>query len=141
MLGKLFKEYSDLVLKGAEINEDQQVIPILTSLEMRWAKADQDFFIMSLFLNPWIRMSLFNQQVMTGAVVTGAAIRLYTRLFQREPSSGFVFQLLSYKERTAEFSDEAWNLEFLRKAFQSQVRTLSNYRPCIESLATVGFIS
>jgi len=49
MLGNLARIFS----QNLEFDKDLH-LGILTSLEKRWKKADQDVFIMAVFLNPFI---------------------------------------------------------------------------------------
>jgi len=60
MLGNLAHIFS----QNLEFDEDLH-LGILASLEKRWKKADQDVFIMAMFLNPFIQSSLLNKASLT----------------------------------------------------------------------------
>jgi hypothetical protein len=95
-LGKLYKTYSEPAMDGAmlPIPQDQEVLAIVESLEKRWAKVDQHFFIASLFLNPYIHSNLFNSSNFTGslAAILGLLKNLYKWLM-RKADIGFLSKI------------------------------------------------
>jgi len=68
LLGQLRRIYVDIRRKdrttpdAADEDEDHPVTTIINSIEKQWTKADQDLFIACVFLNPFIKTSLFNPQ-------------------------------------------------------------------------------
>jgi hypothetical protein len=79
----------------------------------RWSKADQDPFILSVFLNPYIRCRLFNPDnpsFCVSALYT-VAKRVFERVFQRAPDSRLFEAFISYYHWKDEFSMEQWHLE------------------------------
>ena len=84
---------------------------MLGKLEARWEKnADQDLFILAGFLNPYVRASCFNQQVLCGQDIVNLAIRVFTRLFECKPEASFSMAVESYMYREGHYSDEAMSL-------------------------------
>ena len=54
---------------------------ILTSLEERWAKADQDVFILAVFLNPYICSKCFSRAALTEAALYNMTVQVFEQLF------------------------------------------------------------
>jgi hypothetical protein len=66
-LGNLYRIYSNL-----EFDVEVRTA-ILASLEKRWAKADQEVFILAVFLNPYIRHCCFSHSALTDADIYNMA--------------------------------------------------------------------
>jgi hypothetical protein len=84
LLGKLYRTYVNLriVDRSHPLAEDEDeshpITSIINSIEKRWERADQDLFIIALFLNPLINANLFNSSVLWG--LPDASIFVYSRL-------------------------------------------------------------
>ncbi|EJF60609.1 hypothetical protein DICSQDRAFT_62505 [Dichomitus squalens LYAD-421 SS1] len=94
---------------------------VCKSLEMRWAKADQDVFIAAVVLNPWIKMRPFrpNMQLFTEAAFHVVLTRLWKRFYPDEPVPTSLFTEIQ------EYFDSTGNFESLRTtmdAIESQAR-------------------
>jgi len=124
----MFKTYTEIVDQEGSTAFFHPVSAILESIETRWAKADQDLFIICLFLNPFIRSSLFNPNTLPMSVLLGIARRLYIRVFKLDgdPPLAFTLQILDYHSRQKQFSDEMWGVDVVRKAYVDEVCTVCN---------------
>jgi hypothetical protein len=77
LLGQLHRVYIDIRSKDRTSpdadyeDNDHPVTAIIDSIEKRWKKADQDLFIACIFLNPFLKMSLFNCSKLSVAMVLG----------------------------------------------------------------------
>jgi hypothetical protein len=85
---------------------------VLRSLEKRWAKQDQDVFILAIIFNPWIRVSAFAQdsEYRQAGKVAELASAVYTRLFKVSPDLQFKFAIGAYIHRLECWSDERMGL-------------------------------
>lgn len=99
---------------------------ILRSLELRWGKADQDIFILAVFLNPYIRCRLFNPQHTTfcAAGLFTIVEWVFGRLFKHEAGSGLFEAFLSYFHWADEFTAENWHLNRFKAMYEKEVCTL-----------------
>ncbi|KAI0027258.1 ribonuclease H-like domain-containing protein, partial [Vararia minispora EC-137] len=81
-------------------------------LEKCWAKQDQDFFILAIILNPWIRVSAFakDSKYRRGIEVVKLACNVYRRLFQRDPDTEFELAVTAYIHRDGRWSDKEMRL-------------------------------
>ena len=118
-LGHLHKVYS-----GPDI-EEQVRDKVLGSLERQWKAADQDIFILTVFLNPYIRHHIFNKHALTVGQLIGMARYAFKRFFKVNPMPEFTTGLIDYANGRAEFSATAMLLDHLRtEAVQAnKVRT------------------
>jgi hypothetical protein len=124
-LGNLYRIYVNLrkydrTTPDAEFEDkDHPVTAVINSIEKRWAKADQDLFIACLFLNPFIKTSLFNPQKFTLSVLIGIIRRLYTRVFRlSEPHPDLIREIFAYAEARDIFSEQMWPITDLREALK-----------------------
>jgi hypothetical protein len=118
-LANLYRIYSDM----GDLEEDVRV-GIRNSLEKRWAKADQDVFILAVFFNPYIRAHLFNTSIiqLTRAGVYGIVRRVWCRLFRaEEPHYELHSACTDYYNSEAEFANTAMHLDVLEKQAAAQV--------------------
>jgi hypothetical protein len=114
-LGNLFRVYSDP-------NLDPQIqTGILGSLEKRWAKADQDVFILAVFLNPYIRQQPFSHAALTHANIYEITARLFTRIFYRQPDLQFLKAFEDYFSDTGDFSRRSMELDMMKGLYESRV--------------------
>jgi hypothetical protein len=80
--GSLFMQYQAM-------GEDKDVQnAILSSLERRWAKADQEVFIAAVLVNPLFRVSPFRRlDSLNRSGIRGLFTRLWRRFYPSEPPS------------------------------------------------------
>ncbi|KIJ42867.1 hypothetical protein M422DRAFT_48080 [Sphaerobolus stellatus SS14] len=83
--------------------DDEVRYSIIASLEKRWAKADQDIFILAVFFNPYIRAGFFNT---AHHPCTIAGI-----LFKKNCCLAVHGATVDYYKGDKEFSDDMMNLE------------------------------
>jgi len=110
--GSLFMQYRNM-----DENKDMQ-IAILSSLEKRWAKADQEVFIAAVLVNPLFRVSPFRRL----DFLNRSGIRaLFTRLWKRfypgsSPSFDFITHIFDFIDGTGFFLelDESVKYEYER---------------------------
>ncbi|KAH9941964.1 hypothetical protein B0H21DRAFT_751962 [Amylocystis lapponica] len=103
-LANLFRIYSSTTV---EPNVRDR---ITASLEKRWKAADQDVFIMAVFLNPYIRGHCFNRASLTSSAIISIAKRIFKRVFGVESEVDFVRGMVNYSTSMAEFTDEQLRL-------------------------------
>ncbi|KDR69467.1 hypothetical protein GALMADRAFT_104095 [Galerina marginata CBS 339.88] len=115
MLGNLVRIFT----QNTEFDEDLR-IGIIKSLEKRWKKADQDVFIVAVFLNPFIRSSLFNKALLNDVELFAALERVYSRVMRRDSDLTFLAAYKDYRLRRAEFSDERMGLELMQRKFAAE---------------------
>ena len=107
-LGHLHKVYS-----GPDI-EEQVRDKVLGSLERQWKAADQDIFILTIFLNPYICHHIFNKHTLTVGQLIGMAHYAFKCFFKVDPMPKFTTGLINYANGRAEFSATAMLLDHLR---------------------------
>lgn len=107
-LGQLHKIYSDPKI------EDRIRDKVLESLERRWKAADQDVFILAIFLNPYIRGHVFSKHALTVGQLIDMARRAFKRFFKVDPSAAFTVGLIDYANGTSEFSTSSMLLDDIR---------------------------
>jgi hypothetical protein len=95
---------------------------IIKSLEKRWKKADQDIFIVAVFLNPYVRSDLFKQTFPRESQLYVIVERVYERLLCCKASISFLSAFEDYKRRQGEFSEEAKSLNLMKQNFVEEVR-------------------
>jgi hypothetical protein len=128
LLGKLYRTYVNLriVDRSHPLAEDEDeshpITSIINSIEKRWERADQDLFILALFLNPLINANLFNSSVLPPGVFMGIAKRLYIRVFKVNEPAGLVGQIYDYHRRTGIFASAAWPINDLKDSLKDKVR-------------------
>jgi hypothetical protein len=114
-LGNLFRIYSHPAL-------DTQIRDCIhNSLEKRWAKADQDVFILAVFFNPYIRQRPFNRSALTHAHIYDIASRVFTRIFSKDPDLDFLKAFEDYFESREEFSPQRMQLDMMKGMYESRV--------------------
>ena len=108
-LGHLHRVFSDAsLLIESELREK-----VLDSLEKRWAKIDQDVFLMAIVLNPYLRLSRFNREnpYLTEASMWTVFRRVYTRMLGEQPNHELSNTFTEYVHSLGEWSNESMSLE------------------------------
>jgi hypothetical protein len=120
-LGNLFRIYDNVDETDHDVKEGIQA-----SLEIRWAKADQDAFILAVFLTPYIRADLFNRKIIqfTPAGIYGIVKHMYKRVFREEPDFDLHAACMDCYKCREEFSDDAMHLNDLEAAAKADVSAL-----------------
>jgi hypothetical protein len=124
ILGNLFCIYSDHKL------DPQSHISILGSLETRWAKADQDVFILAVFLNPYIHQQAFNHMALTHAKLYDMAVQVLKRIFSETANLDFLTAFKSYYEGSGDFSDEDMGLKLMKQMYKAKMGWKAVYEFC-----------
>lgn len=127
-LGNLFRIYTnEITFDEASRNK------ILSSLETRWAAADQDIFIAGVFLNPYIRGRIFKRAVLTLSAMYDLVERVFERVYSKKADLFFFLAFTDYEARKEEFSDAGMNLDKMAELYQREVREqihpVSNFSP------------
>jgi hypothetical protein len=106
-LANLYHIYSNLNLE-----EDSDVCnQVLTSLEKRWAVADQDPFIAAIVLNPFLRGDFLGQHIaLTPIGLCNMLKHLHARVFRVAIDADFQAVFMDYYNKRKEFSPEAMAL-------------------------------
>jgi hypothetical protein len=116
-LGNLYHIFSDPSIEASIRHTVHE------SLEKCWAKADQDFFIAALLLNPYIHGRCFASGLsfLTPAGLYGIVKRVYERVMQvtAELELHQVFQ--DYMSNSNEFSLEEMMLEDMKAMYEEAV--------------------
>ncbi|KEP46458.1 hypothetical protein V565_197830 [Rhizoctonia solani 123E] len=104
-LGRLYHAFSQLGF-NPKIREI-----VLESLERRWGKANQDPFILAVFLNPFIRGRLFSREntLLNRSGVYRVVKRVFRRIFRKENDLKLYKAFLDYYEFRNEFSPDRWD--------------------------------
>jgi hypothetical protein len=116
MLGNLTRIFT----QNLEFDEDLR-LGIIKSLEKRWKKADQDVFIAAVFLNPFIRASLFNKAALNDVDLHAVLEHVYEHVMRRKADLTFLAAFEDYRLRRAEFSDERMGLKLMKEKFAAEV--------------------
>jgi hypothetical protein len=104
-LANLYRIYS-----SSDIDESVRD-QIIGSLERRWAAADQDPFIASVILNPFLHGNLFGRHVaLTPIGLCNMLKRLQLRIFGIVADADFQSAFMDYFNKRQEFSPEAMAL-------------------------------
>jgi hypothetical protein len=90
-------------------------------LEKHWAKADQDVFILAVFLNPYIQQWAFSHMALTHAKICEIAVHLLTRIINQQPDLNFLKAFKYYFSDTANFSSQSMALDMMKKLYDNQV--------------------
>lgn len=114
-LGNLYRIYSDNNL-DVTIRDK-----ILGSLEKRWAAADQDIFILAIFLNPYIRRCCFSTAALSHADIYDMAEHVYRRVFEEDPGLDFLRAFMDYYNEEGEYSYDRMKLNMLKAKFDTEV--------------------
>ena len=117
-LGNLYKTYDKPELE-APIHKH-----VLASLELRWAAADQDVFILAALFHPWVCTWAFNNAVLTRMQLMVIADRTFKRIFETDPGFLLVLQLTDYCNKTGIYSDEKMMLGGWKNKFEEAVCVL-----------------
>ncbi|KAJ7015787.1 ribonuclease H-like domain-containing protein [Mycena alexandri] len=119
MLGNLYRIY------GAASMAPRVRNCIHKSLEKRWRAMERPVFILTLFLNPYIRASAFSQTnpAVKPIALENIAKQLFTRFFDVEPDLDFHTAFLDYSKGRKEFS-----AEYMRLAMMKQMHERENQR-------------
>jgi len=78
---------------------------IISSLEQRWSKADQEIFIAAVILNPIYQTSPFSllPQFRTAEIIS-LMTRLWQRFFQSAPPDDFALDLMEFLGKRGNYS-------------------------------------
>lgn len=102
---------------------------VLRSLELRWGKADQEPFILCVFLNPFIRSRLFNPSNtdFCQARLYNIVERVFGRIFRKQVDPGLFAAFTKYYGFEGDSPDEVWRLEHHKKISEAAMSLPSLY--------------
>ncbi|KZV78136.1 hypothetical protein EXIGLDRAFT_784260 [Exidia glandulosa HHB12029] len=121
ILGRIYKLYSDMIDKdsaGSASSRDAHYLHgVLDSIKKRWSKADQDLFVLCLFLNPRICSQLFDAANLSLSRIIVSAKRMYCKVFKEDTApAALTLEIIRYKDYQREFSRAQWAIDDLDKA-------------------------
>jgi hypothetical protein len=121
-LGNLYRIFSSPDMDTAVRNG------VLASLEKRWANADQDIFLLSLILNPYVRTDAFhpNSPFRTMNGVWPIFKAAYLRMYNVEPDLECRAALSQYLRRLGDWTDEGMSLMEHEKLAEKAVSSFSS---------------
>ena len=116
-LGRLYHQYATYTLDPAV----RQCV--LDSLECRWSKADQDPFILAVFLNPFLRACLFNPRntSLNRSSIYGIVKRVFRCVFRRDNDLELHEAFMDYYEGRGEFHSDKWDYKELKASYDKAV--------------------
>ncbi|QRW24063.1 hypothetical protein RhiXN_10387 [Rhizoctonia solani] len=93
---------------------------VLNSLELRWGKSDQDPHIVSVILNPYIRLGVFHPQnaLLNCLSLYGATKRVFRRLFRKDNDLEMHKAFMDYLDGKNEFHADRWDFQELRELYE-----------------------
>ncbi|RXW12099.1 hypothetical protein EST38_g13755, partial [Candolleomyces aberdarensis] len=99
-LGNLYRIFSDPSI-GTDVQN-----AVISSLEKRWAAADQDVFILSVVLNPYVRDRCFasGNAALTRSGLSSIARRVCERVLRLKCGPQFMEAFIDYLAERCEFS-------------------------------------
>ncbi|KAL6298032.1 ribonuclease H-like domain-containing protein [Sparassis latifolia] len=104
---------------------------ILGSLEKRWKKADQDVFILAIFLNPYIRGRCFNCAALTQSALFEMVKLTFMRVFGQAPTNDFVSGLIDYSRAKDIFTDGLIQLDYTKETADKVSKDIDLVLLCI----------
>ena len=107
-LGNLYRIYDNADLEGPLRDR------VLWSLLKRWKAADQDVFILSVVLHPWIRGHCLSKGI-SPMTLFNMANRVFTRLFEH------MNEFTDFCDGLGKFSNESMGLAMWKAKFEGQV--------------------
>jgi len=96
---------------------------VIDSLEKWWAAANQDVFVLSLVLHPWIRGRCFsNRDRLSRMDIFNMAERVFKHVFEEDPDC-FIFmkEFMEFMNGMGRFLDEMMRLESLKVNYAKEV--------------------
>lgn len=115
MFGKIFTQYRSWATGIPSTIQESACNAVMHSLESRWASSDQDLFIVTTILNPYIgrRRLCFNPSVKAWQKngLYHTIRRVYGRVLSEEPPPDLYEEWIDYKTCNKGFSDEALALD------------------------------
>ena len=114
-LGNLYCIYSTLEF------DVEVCTAILASLKKWWVKADQEVFILAVFLNPYIHHWCFSRLALTDADLYNMAAWVLEQIFGQKRDIDFLKAFTDYSKGHAEFSDERMLLVMMADMHASEV--------------------
>ena len=108
LLGKLYhtftidQEYFDDTGEAVDVGP---VPSITNSINKHWAKADQDLFIATFYLNPYLNKDLLNPSLLSAVSIMGILCCLYIHVFRVNSTPiAFLKEIFDYHQQQAMFS-------------------------------------
>lgn len=100
---------------------------VLASLERRWAKADQDIFLLALVFNPYVRVSCFAEDspFRVPGKIYELAKSAFRRFYNMEPGMNFQNELTDYLQGVGLWTEEGMQLSERELQAKAEVRDLA----------------
>lgn len=98
---------------------------ILGSLEKRWATADQDIFILAIFLNPYICHCCFSTTALSHADIYNMAEHVYHHVFKEDVGLDFLCAFMDYYNEEGEYLYDQMKLDMLKAKLDTEVCDLA----------------
>ena len=122
ILGLLYLQFSEF----KETDERSMRATMLSAIESRWLKVDQDVFVAALILNPFHKISAFQPlHFLTTGGVYGLMRRLWVRFYGTEPTTDLWRNVRDYLENTGEYATMKSYIGPIRADAESRVRLCS----------------
>ena len=114
-LGNLYRIYN-MGLIEPEIR-----VSVLSSLEKRWDAADQELFIVTLCLNPYIQHQAFKATLPRMELISMAE-RVFKRVFEVDMTGiEFMTAMMDYLDGKGSYSEENMQLAMWKGKFENEV--------------------
>ena len=117
-LADLYRTYDNM--KGMD---DGVRKAVLSSIQGRWKdkNTDQEAFILSVILNPYIRESHFNpkSEYSTPPGIYNLVTRMWKRIYRCEPEESLETVVGDYIHRRDQFSDDEMQLDYHKRHLNS----------------------
>lgn len=118
--GNLFR-----IFLNPEVLENVRV-GLLASFEKHWAKTpNQEVYIITVFLNPYIHSCCFNSTAITHADLYSMASQIFERVFETHADVNFLEAFMDYYAGEKEFSPSRMNLELVKQLYNEKVYLLN----------------
>jgi len=104
-LANLFRIYTNSKI------DTQSRDGILKTLEKRWAKADQDIFILAIFFNPYIRHEIFSPSALAERDLFEVVKHVFERVYNQKSDIHLMTAYTDYRRKRSEFAFDKTELE------------------------------
>ena len=94
---------------------------IIGSLEKRWAKADQEVFILAVSFSPYIRQQPYSHSALTHAHLYDMASRVFKWIYNENPNLDFLKAFEDYFDNRNEFLSARMELDMMKSMYESHI--------------------
>ncbi|KAF8883953.1 hypothetical protein BD779DRAFT_1443490, partial [Infundibulicybe gibba] len=116
IFGSLIAEYRRIIIEDGD--EDSLIDAIITSIEKRWQKSDQDIFVAAVILHPGHKTAPFSKiPYLTSASIWSLLSRLWERFFGGIVPSKMFTEMRNYLDGQGDYANLAdWATHIEREA-------------------------